>query len=230
MKRYCIKCSNKLGNHNKSGVCQNCSCIEQPCLNCGKIVINKKYCDASCEMKHIHLLKGHVPAGTTYKKICEWCHKKFKAKKEKVKFCSMSCVISHKNITYKRTNSETRNKRASKTMKKLFKDGKLHLKRQHVSKSCTLFLNKLESIYNVKIKREHRLDGRFFDGKYKNILIESDSDYFHSFPERIKADKLKNKIALNNEFNLYRFIVNSTQQVDKVINENKQLLNKIFER
>ena len=100
------------------------------------------------------------------------------------------------------------------------------IKINNPSKSCVEFLNKLENMFDVKIEREIQLSGKFYDGKFNNILIEVDSDYWHNIN---KTDDIKNEIAKNNNFILYRFKVNGIKEVDAVINKNLDALKNILE-
>lgn len=87
------------------------------------------------------------------------------------------------------------------------------------SKSATMFLDELEKLNGKKIGREFELDGRFFDGKIDNILIEVDSDWWHSTQKQKRIDEQKNLIARNNGYELKRFVVNSTKDIPGVLSE-----------
>ena len=51
----------------------------------------------------------------------------------------------------------------------------------------------------------YSLDGKDYDYKLGNkILIELDGEYWHSFPNSIQNDKIKNKIAKDNGFIIFR--------------------------
>jgi len=81
------------------------------------------------------------------------------------------------------------------------------------------FLDALECRWNVDIEREVELDGRFFDGRIGNLLIEVDNSYWHSLPHRVLVDQQKNEIAKRNGYELQRFIVESSKDVKRVISE-----------
>ena len=94
------------------------------------------------------------------------------------------------------------------------------------SKSCTLFLDKIEGLYNIEIKRECPFNGRVFDGRFKNILIEVDSLYWHS--NNIEIDTLKEQIAKEKGFKLFRFNIECVEEVSRKLVEYKDILDNIF--
>jgi very-short-patch-repair endonuclease len=67
------------------------------------------------------------------------------------------------------------------------------------------FYNILRFYYGNKVKKQFPLDGKDYDYKLGNkILIELDGEYWHSFPDSIQNDKIKNKIAKDNGFIIFR--------------------------
>lgn len=97
-----------------------------------------------------------------------------------------------------------------------------------ISKSETLFLNKIEELYNIKFERSVYVGGRYYDAKIKNCLVEVDGKYWHSKPKMIEVDILKNKIAKNNGYTLYRFEVNNVEEVDEKITKYKPEIEKMI--
>jgi hypothetical protein len=86
-----------------------------------------------------------------------------------------------------------------------------------VSKSETQFFDTLESILHRLVERQVFFNGRVFDGRIGNLLIEVDSDYWHRNAQ--KVDKLKNKIAAKNKLFLLRVTVNSINEAQEIANE-----------
>ena len=102
---------------------------------------------------------------------------------------------------------------------------KTHQINYGISKSETLFLNEIESRFKIKFeKRQFYLGGRYYDAKYNNCLIEVDGKYWHIKDADI--EEIKNRIAIDNGYNLYRFEVNSVKEVENRLLEYK---NKIDE-
>lgn len=71
-----------------------------------------------------------------------------------------------------------------------------------VSKSGTLFLDYLEEIFGIKIRREYKIKRFRFDGKIKNILIEVDGSYWHQNME--ERENRKDKLAKEKGFKVVR--------------------------
>ena len=91
------------------------------------------------------------------------------------------------------------------------------LAKGYVSKSGTTFLDKIEQLFNIKIEREFELSHRYFDGRYKNYLIEVDSDYWHSAKKAQIIDAQKTQLAKKNGFKLFRVKVNNLKEVEPAI-------------
>ena len=67
------------------------------------------------------------------------------------------------------------------------------------------FLNVLKFYFGKSVLNSFELDGKIFDYKLgKNILIELDGEYWHSFDEAKINDLTKNEIAKSNNFILIR--------------------------
>ena len=96
-----------------------------------------------------------------------------------------------------------------------------------VSKAETKFFNEIEKKYKVSIFRQFVLEGKIFDGLYKNILIESDGKYFHQNKEN---DELKNKIAIDNGYEIFRFEINDVREVERKIKFYENVLNLLFKK
>ena len=97
------------------------------------------------------------------------------------------------------------------------------------SKSATAFLNKIEHLFNIQIEREFELSHRYFDGRYKNHLIEIDSDYWHSSKKAHAIDTLKTQLAKDAGFKLIRVKVNDIKKVTPVIQQYMPVLTTILE-
>ena len=100
------------------------------------------------------------------------------------------------------------------------------------SKSEKLLLDTIENIYAIKIHRAvpyytHKF-GCVYDGKYKNWIIEVDSDYWHSSDRERRNDELKTHYALENGYNILRIKVNRVEEVNDIILGNFSELDKIF--
>ena len=95
-----------------------------------------------------------------------------------------------------------------------------------MSKSATMFLNRIEESFNVGIEREFEINGKFFDGKCNNVLIEVDCEYWHK--TRKMTDLFKDYLAESRVYKLYRFNVDSQREVDKKFQEYSPILKQIF--
>ncbi len=96
------------------------------------------------------------------------------------------------------------------------------------SDSEKLFLSLLEQKFNVIINKQFKIWGRFYDGQYKNILFEIDGTYWHSKLRQRKIDFKKDLNALKNGYQVIRIKLDSKEDVQKVFEENKLLLEQIF--
>jgi len=94
-----------------------------------------------------------------------------------------------------------------------------------VSKSGTLFLNRVEKKFRVKIEREFKLENRYFDGKVDAILIEIDCNYWH---HKNRTDAVKNALARKYGFKLVRFVVNEKQEIPSRLKQYASRLEKLF--
>ena len=106
--------------------------------------------------------------------------------------------------------------------------GKKFLGKDLSSESERLFLDQIETIYNIKIERQFCLHYRFFDGRYKNFLLEIDGKHWHTKRSAILRDKWKEMIAEKNGFKLYRIELNNRREIPIVLEKNKTLLEEIF--
>jgi hypothetical protein len=99
-----------------------------------------------------------------------------------------------------------------------------------VSTLETEFFDKLERKYNIVIERQYELMGRYYDGRYKNILFESDGQFWHdhSIDKYWIDDTWKDLIADKYGFRLYRFEINSPYDINKILKDNKALFQSIF--
>jgi hypothetical protein len=92
-----------------------------------------------------------------------------------------------------------------------------------VSKSETIFLDKLAELLNKPIERQYSLRSKLFDGKIDNVLIEVDGEYWHRTKEQKNNDELKNTLAKEEGFELIRIPIRRIEQVEKVISSNPEI-------
>lgn len=77
------------------------------------------------------------------------------------------------------------------------------------------FYNVLKYFFGNNLKKQHKLEGKIYDMLLlDDILIEFDGDYWHSIPENIKNDKIKNEIAKRNGFDLIRIRESESNNLD----------------
>ena len=89
--------------------------------------------------------------------------------------------------------SEATKQKLRETSRKAWQNGKFDkMVQQTMSKSSQKFLNRIEDELGVEFDREFLLENKYFDAKYKDVLIEVDSKWWHSLPEHKENDKLKN--------------------------------------
>ena len=103
------------------------------------------------------------------------------------------------------------------------------------SKSSQQFLDKIEMMFSCKIDREYKLQYggkpnqvRYYDGKFKNVLIELDGTYFHSTKKAQKNDTFKAHLAERFRYEVLRFELNSVSEIDRVLAENLDTLKTVF--
>lgn len=65
----------------------------------------------------------------------------------------------------------------------------------------------VEALFDIALEHSVWLEGRCFDYRYQNYLFEIDGTYWHSLPHVQKIDQLKNKIAEDHGYKLYRFSI-----------------------
>ena len=92
-----------------------------------------------------------------------------------------------------------------------------------------LILHKLERYFKVKIQRQFKLEGKYFDGKFKNVLIELDGIYWHRTKKQLTNDTYKNHLAEKHGYKIYRFKV-INKDVNALIGSNIKTLNEIFKK
>lgn len=98
----------------------------------------------------------------------------------------------------------------------------------YISKSASFFLDRIEEAYNIKLEREYEIEHRYFDGRYNNVLLEVDGEYWHSTPDAIGRDKHKNCLAKNAGFTLVRIPVNNIKEVEPALKKYAPALDIIF--
>ena len=103
------------------------------------------------------------------------------------------------------------------------------------SKSATLFLDMVEKIFGITMIREYRLVSnllgkdykpRFFDGCYKDYLIEIDNSYWHKSSQ--ENDAYKDLLAKQNGFHLIRCNVENVKDVPYKLNYYMDMLQQAF--
>jgi len=89
------------------------------------------------------------------------------------------------------------------------------------SKTETEFYNVLKYYFNKKIKKGFTLKGKFYDFILNNkILIEYDGDYWHNQLKNHENDKIKDTIAVDNGYIIFRVKESESKNID--------ILKKIF--
>jgi len=158
---------------------------------------------------------------TREKIICLNCKKEFEAlASTKRKYCSLNCFYS----------SKERKEKISKGVSNFLKNRNETYHKNYQSKSEIYFGDSVFKNFNIILQPSIWIQGRCFDYKIpnKNVLIEIDGSWWHSKPIAIENDKLKNEIAEQNGYKLYRFSINSIKEAEKFIQENHNLLAKIL--
>jgi len=99
------------------------------------------------------------------------------------------------------------------------------------SKSEIEFGNKIKEIFGIELKSSYWLKGKIYDYRvpHNMNLIETDGTYWHSTQKQIENDKYKNQLAKNSGYTLYRFKLDSVNEVEKLVQENYSLLEKILQ-
>ena len=99
-----------------------------------------------------------------------------------------------------------------------------------ISKSEIEFGNKIEQIFGVKLESSFWIKNKCYDYKVpnKNILIECDGKYWHSSFKKVKNNEYKNKLAKENGYKLYRFILDKERNVKSLIDNNINLFKRIL--
>lgn len=96
------------------------------------------------------------------------------------------------------------------------------------SNSETQFLDALERLYNIRIQRNVSIQNRVFDGRYKNIIIEVDGDYWHSLPKSILNDQYKNLLVEESGLTILRIRLNDVKDINQVLTDRKTEFDKSF--
>ena len=96
---------------------------------------------------------------------------------------------------------ETKEKMRKSRLKQIFpiKDTKIEVKMKE----------ELEKRNLMKYFKQHKPMFNYWQSDFTNeqhkIIIECDGDYWHNRPEVVKRDKIKNKLAFNNDYYMCRF-------------------------
>jgi len=126
-------------------------------------------------------------------------------------------------------------KHSIESRKKMSEAAKLRLKNGNftnpISKSEAAFGDGVYQKFKIILESQIWIDGRCFDYKVPNkkILIECDSNYWHSLPESKENDKLKNEIAEKNGFKLIRYKIDTAADAKRIIKENAAEIKKLLQ-
>lgn len=99
-----------------------------------------------------------------------------------------------------------------------------------VSKTETLLGDMIEKEYGIKLDRSYYVSGKYYDLRYKKLLIESDGSHWHSSKKATRNDKYKDRLASSNGYTLLRFNLNCQKEVKKKWNEIKVILDPHFKK
>jgi very-short-patch-repair endonuclease len=97
----------------------------------------------------------------------------------------------------------------------------------NISKTENIVLKKIENLFKIKIQRQFELDGKFYDGKYKKYLLEIDGVAWHSKPEQILNDELKNIIAKKNNYKLIRIRIPTIKSINVCLLSKHKILSEM---
>lgn len=239
--RYCLNCRSEL--YRKHTFCSiKCRRIyyKQPlqCIICGKELIKKYgfYCQSPCKAEISELTKEKISKALSGRTCSEERNQKM-IKTLKSKYSSGEYIQWNKGkdtsdptvarICEKMREANTgriqspdeRKKRSISRIEGL-KSGRIKI--NAISASEKYFGQRIFEVYKIKLSSSFMLQGKCYDYKVpnRNILIECDGTYWHSKPENKINDSLKDLIAKENNFLLYRFNIDSKKDVDKLILEN----------
>lgn len=98
------------------------------------------------------------------------------------------------------------------------------------SQSATLFLDTIETLFDITIQREFEVGGYLFDGCVGNVLFEIDGEYWHRTVKAKQRDSLKCKIAQQHGFFIRHFVVNHKREVAFRIRQYQSEVIAILER
>jgi very-short-patch-repair endonuclease len=96
------------------------------------------------------------------------------------------------------------------------------------SASEEAFLDAVEAMFGVKVFRQFPLEYWFYDAQYGKVLFELDGFRWHSRPRQKRRDAKKDETAKRFGFTLHRIRLDRVRDIPRVLEENKQLLNEIF--
>lgn len=82
------------------------------------------------------------------------------------------------------------------------------------------FLKYLEDYYGIQLEKEYKIEHKYYDGRYKNILIETDGTFWHASKKRKINDEFKTHLVKDKGFILIRI---------KDLNKKSQILEKFAE-
>ena len=240
-KYQCKKCGNRIDAKNKEKICKKCRIVIKFCKECGKQITNNKtgYCH-KCHFKHIDKIpwnKGKTKDNDN--RIAKLASYGFKNKKhsletkEKIRIGKTDKIVSKETkkkksikkqecisngwepwIKGKHHTEKTKEKIRQKTLQQ-YKDGSI----KSISKGEKRIFSFLKE-NNFNVQQQKCIERKMFDLFIPelNMLIEYDGDYWHSKPDRIENDKLKNNIAIRNNFRLIRIKEKNENFVWDIIN------------
>jgi len=191
--------------------CENCECEHDGSYGSGRFCSSKCAKGFSTKAKRslINEKVSKTLTGTgieAFKKTCLNCKKDFKTKKEKQKFCSVSCSIKYqwKNKDYRKKMSKMSSNLAKKRHlnndKTFGWQTRKNLEPSYPESIAIRYLNELKIDY----EREYPFEKYFIDFALKNkIAIEIDGKQ-HELKDRIKSDKKKDKLLKSKGWKVFR--------------------------
>lgn len=232
-----VKCANQgCNNIVKKRQTKYCSeiCRRENFKNLSIIHSSPKFGKIKCDICNLEFssnnFKRHRDVCLPYeKKLCLVCDNELES--GHFKWCSEKCWRKYFNLP-----SECKNKNCSKKLsdgQKYFCSNlclRTNSLKNTISKVEIYFGEKIEEIFGVKLHSQFNLFGRCFDYKVpgKNILIECDGSYWHSRPDVIKHDKIRNGIADRFGFILQRFTLDRKSDVDELLKKNFEKIKELI--
>lgn len=128
----------------------------------------------------------------------------------------------------KKLSEVTRYKISQKALERLRNGNYSSWRQKSPSKTEKSWGDLVERIFDITLEPSFWVEGRCFDFRFNNYLFEIDGGYYHSFEESVERDELKNRIAIDNGYIIYRFNADNSKEAVSSIRENMELLQNIF--